>query len=292
MLDMTIGVAILFGLGVVFATLLAVAHKKLRVVEDPRIDRVDDLLPGANCGACGSPGCRAFAEMVVNGEAKPGRCTVSPQENVESIANLLGVEMGTEEKRVARLLCAGGKHEAHQAASYSGEQSCRAITMVSAGGKGCIWGCLGHGDCEKACTFDAITMNEDRLPVVDIDKCTACGDCVVSCPKDLFTLMPLSQKLIVQCRSLLSGEAAEELCSVACNACGRCALDAAEGLITMSNNLPVIHTEKIEAQSIEAIHRCPTGAIAWVEGSQFQRPQEAPLPLGRVGVSRGYGGQG
>jgi electron transport complex protein RnfB len=286
MLDLAVGVAILFGLGIVFATLLAVAHKKFKVEEDPRIDRVEALLPGANCGACGSPGCRAFAEMVVNGEVKPGRCTVSSSDKVEEIAALLGVEMGTEEKRVARLLCAGGKNEAHQAASYAGETTCRAVTMVAAGGKGCIWGCLGHGDCETACTFDAITMSDDRLPVVDIDRCTACSDCVTTCPKDLFTLMPLSQRLIVQCRSLLSGEAAEELCSVACNACGRCAMDAAEGLIEMRNNLPVIHAEKLEFQSRAAVARCPTGAIVWVEGQQFAHPEAAVLPLGRVGVHR------
>lgn len=286
MLDLILGVAILFGLGVVFATLLAVAHRRFRVEEDPRIDRVEELLPGANCGACGSPGCRAFAERVVKGEAKPGRCTVSPAEKVEEIAALLGVEMGTEEKRVARLLCAGGKNEAHQAARYAGESTCRAATIVSAGGKGCIWGCLGYGDCETACTFGAIAMNEDRLPVVDIDRCTACGDCVSACPKDLFVLAPLRQKLIVQCRSLLAGEAAEALCSVACNACGRCALDAPEDLIEMRNNLPVIDTEKLEFQTAAATARCPTGAIAWVEGRQFARPAAAVLPLGRVGVHR------
>jgi H+/Na+-translocating ferredoxin:NAD+ oxidoreductase subunit B len=286
MLDMAVGVAILFGLGLFFATLLALAHKKFKVIEDPRIDRVEELLPGANCGACGSPGCRAFAEMVVAGEARPGQCTVSPNEQVEAIADLLGVEMGTEEKRVARLLCAGGKNEAHQQAIYSGEATCRAVTMVSAGSKGCIWGCLGHGDCAEACTFDAITMNDDRLPVVNIDRCTACGDCVITCPKDLFMLLPLRQKLLVQCRSLLAGDEAEALCSVACTACGRCALDAEEGLITMQNNLPVIHADRIEHQSRAAIQRCPTGAIVWVEGMQFRRTKEAPLPLGRVGVRR------
>lgn len=285
-MESAIGIGILFGLGLFFATLLAVAYKQFKVEEDPRIDAVEGLLPGANCGACGSPGCRAFAELVVEGEARPGRCTVSPAQQVEMIADLLGVEMGTEEKRVARLLCAGGKHEAHQTAVYAGEATCRAATMVAGGGKGCIWGCLGHGDCEIACTFGAIRMNDDRLPVVDIDKCTACSDCVETCPKDLFTLMPLSRKLIVQCRSLLSGEAAEELCSVACNACGRCAMDAPEGLITMSNNLPVIDAGRIEEQTVHAIERCPTNAIVWVEGRQFSRTAAAPLPLGRVDALR------
>ena len=286
MLESAIGIVILFGLGLFFATVLAVAYKSFKVEEDPRIDAVEGLLPGANCGACGSPGCRAFAELVVEGEARPGRCTVSPSRQVEMIADLLGVEMGTEEKRVARLLCAGGKNEAHQAATYAGETTCRAVTIVAGGSKGCIWGCLGHADCEIACTFGAITMNDDRLPVVDIDKCTACSDCVETCPKDLFTLMPLSRKLIVQCRSLLSGEAAEDLCSVACNACGRCAMDAAEGLITMSNNLPVIDAGRIEEQTIQAIERCPTRAIVWLEGQQFSRTAAAPLPLGRVDALR------
>jgi len=141
---------------------------------------------------------------------------------------------------------------------------------VAGGGKACNWGCLGLGDCERACLLDAIFMNDDLLPVVLPERCTACNDCVVACPKDLFVLMPIEQKLIVQCKNLLKGDAAEDLCSVACNTCNRCVADAEPGVIEIINNLAVINYEKNALTSPKAIERCPTGAIVWVEGQQFK----------------------
>lgn len=282
MMDLLLGVAILGGLGIFFGTVLAIAYKKLRVEEDPRIDMVEEMLPGSNCGACGQPGCRAFAEKVIAGDCSPGQCTVSSPEGVDAIAEFLGVDAGVQEKRVARLLCAGGKIEAQNKIAYEGMETCRNLSVVSGGNKGCVWGCLGLGDCEVACTFDAIAMSQNGLPVVNVDKCTACGDCVTACPKDLFVIMPLKQSLIVQCKSLLEGEEAEELCSVACNACGRCAADAPSGFMKMSNNLPVIDYSQNDLANPLITKRCPTGAIVWVEGGQFQESLKDPMPLGRV----------
>ena len=276
---------ILVGLCSLFATLLAFAYKKLRVYEDPRIDHVEERLPGANCGACGEPGCRAFAEKVVAGNINPGACTVSPEEGVQRIADYLGIEPSRETKRVARLLCAGGKSEAQNLSEYKGGMAtCRGETVVAGGPKECSWGCLGLGDCETACTFGAITMSADGLPVVDASKCTACNDCVEVCPKQLFTLMPVTQKLLVQCRSLLDGDLAETKCSVACTACGRCAADAAPGLITMENNLAVIHYELNAIATPHAVKRCPTNAIVWLTGEDQFVPKSTShsLPLGRV----------
>ena len=136
--------------------------------------------------------------------------------------------------------------------------------MVSGGGKGCFWGCLGHGDCETVCDFDAITMNEFGLPVVDVDKCTACGDCVEVCPKGLFSLQPMSHQLWVACKNLEQGDDILEECQVACTACGRCAMDAPGDLIEMIHNLPVINYQG-NHHTRAPIERCPTGAIVWVE---------------------------
>ncbi|KAB2879018.1 RnfABCDGE type electron transport complex subunit B [bacterium] len=277
-------VIIMVGLGLFFAALLAVAYKKLRVYEDPRIDQVESMLPGSNCGACGKPGCRAFAESVIIGENKPGKCSVSSPAGVETIAGFLGVNAGFEEKRVARLLCAGGKQESHNQADYAGQRTCRGVSMITGGNKDCVWGCLGLADCARVCEFNAITMNDDGLPVVDINLCTACNDCVDVCPKQLFTIMPISYNLIVQCRSLLEGDAALERCSVACNACTRCVADAEPGLIEMKNNLPVIDYSKNELASPQATRRCPTNAIVWIEGMQFKKKSSANLPVGRVEV--------
>ena len=261
-------VAILGGVGLTFGALIALAHKKLKVWEDPRIDEAVELLPGTNCGACGFAGCRAFAEANITGGAVPAGCTVMGAPEVEDFAAYLGVEAGEANKRVARLLCAGGSDVALRKADYYGVESCGAAVAVSGGGKGCVWGCVGLADCAVVCDLDAISMTSHGLPLVDPDKCTACNDCVVACPLDLFVLMPLDHHLIVQCKNLMDGDAATDVCSVACNACGRCVADAEPGLIHMDQGLAVVDYEKIQLANVDAILRCPTDAIAWVEGTQ------------------------
>jgi RnfABCDGE-type electron transport complex B subunit len=251
-----VSAAILGGVGTFFAIVIALARKKLYVWEDPRIDEVTGFLPGANCGACGQAGCRAFAESLVRGTAQPA------------------VDVGAAATRVARLLCAGGCDVAPRHADYLGLQTCRAAAAVAGGGKACAWGCLGLADCRDVCDFDAIYMNEAALPVVIPEKCTACGDCVEACPKDLFMLMPLEQKLIVQCKNLLEGDDATNVCAVACNGCGRCAADGAPGLIEIVSGLAVIDYDKNAVASPDAIRRCPTGAIVWVEGAQALEPAD------------------
>lgn len=280
--------ALLFmgGLGIVLATVLAIANRKLYVQEDPRIDEVEGMLPGTNCGACGSPGCRAFAESCVGKKSNPSQCTVSTREMTEFIAGYLGVELGSGEKIVARLACAGGNHVARMRARYEGVGSCRAAVAAGGGGKACSWGCLGLGDCEVACGFDAIKMDSHGLPVVNEDKCVACNDCVVACPLDLFSLHPVSHKLWVACKSLAEGEEALADCEVACTGCARCAADSPEGVISIKNNLATIDYSKNNLASRIAIERCPTGAIVWLEGAKATRGAAAkkiirkePLPI-------------
>jgi electron transport complex protein RnfB len=261
---------VLGGVGLFFGFLIAMANKKFYVWEDPRINEVEQLLPNSNCGACGQPGCRAFAEGLVNGKFQPSGCTVMGKDDIEEVAAYLGVDAGQASKRVARLLCAGGKNEAARNSDYAGLETCKAAAAIAGGGKACNWGCLGLGDCERACLLDAIFMNDDLLPVVIPDLCTACSDCVVACPKDLFQLMPIEQKLIVQCKNLLKGDAAEDLCSVACNTCNRCVADSEPGVIEIIDNLAVINYEKNALTDPKATLRCPTGAIVWVEGQQFK----------------------
>lgn len=258
-------IAFMAGLTVTLAGLLVIANRKLYVWEDPRIDGVTDLLPGANCGACGLPGCRAFAERVIEGKFQPSDCPVGGPDNARFIANYLGIEAGQFEKKVARLHCAGGCDVAIQIAEYDGYPSCRAAAAVTGGFKGCTYGCLGLADCEDVCDFDAITMAKTGLPMVDVEKCTACGDCVEICPKGLFEIMPVSRHLLVQCKSQLMGDSATALCKVACTGCGICAADAPEGLIEIRNGLAVVNPEKWQLETDIATFRCPTGAIVWIE---------------------------
>ena len=287
MVEFLIGGAIMGAMGVSLAAVLAIADKKLYVYDDPRIDEVEALLPKANCGACGCVGCRSFAEKAVRGEIAPGKCTVNSAEGVQAIAALLQIDAGAEEKRVARLACAGGPHVARHRAQYVGLATCRAAALVNGGGKGCSWGCLGLGDCERVCNFRAIRMDGHSLPVVSEALCTACGDCVDVCPKQLFSLHGVSHRLWVACRSLADGQQAEADCEVACTACGRCAADAPAGLIEIVNNLAVIHYARNAQASPVPAQRCPTGAIVWFDkdkgplrGPEAKRiTRQSPLPV-------------
>jgi Na+-translocating ferredoxin:NAD+ oxidoreductase RNF subunit RnfB len=269
-----LSVMILGGVGIIFAIFIAAAYRKLRVWEDPRIEAVAGMLPNANCGACGLPGCRAFAEQAVEGKIQPAQCSVMNADGVAAIAGYLGVEAGQAVKRVARLLCAGGLDVTTRTAQYRGLSTCAAATSVAGGGKGCAWGCLGLGDCATACDFGAITMNEVGLPVVDPALCTACGDCVTACPKDLFAIRPLDQHLLVQCRNLLTGDAVLEQCRVACTACGKCVQDGAPGLISVATGVAVIDDSFLSLEDPAAVARCPTGAIVWLQGAQFVRQRQ------------------
>lgn len=266
-----LAILILGGVGLVFAILIALANRQLWVWEDPRIDVVAGMLPNANCGACGLPGCRAFAEHAVDGTIAPSQCTVGSDAVHHAIADFLGIEAGEALRRVARLHCAGGSDVAARQAEYRGLASCGAAAAVAGGGKGCAWGCLGLADCERVCDFGAITMSETGLPVVDPAKCTACGDCVEVCPKGLFTLQAADVPLLVQCKNLLTGDAVLEQCTVACTACGKCVQDAAPGLISVASGVAVVNYEASAAADRHAVDRCPTGAIVWLHGAQFAR---------------------
>lgn len=266
---------IMTSLAGVFGILLALADHFLKVEEDPRLEQLDDMLPGNNCGACGEPGCHAFAERLLAGEAPPAKCTVSNAEALGRIASMLGVEVGAEVHRVARLKCAGGHGRVAELASYKGMESCRAAVLVNGGGRACSWGCLGLGDCKVVCDFDAIFMNSQGLPTVIADACTACGDCVDVCPLDLFEIHPVTHRLFVQCNSPLEGEAARLRCGVTCDACGRCAADA-PGSVEMYGGLPKIDYEGQEVPPEKATYRCPTGAIVYFPESGQQFPDSIP----------------
>ena len=280
--QVAIAVVVMTGLGLFFAAVLALAYRFLRVEEDPRLEVVEELLPGNNCGACGEPGCAAFAGRLVGGDVEPGGCTVAGADSLAEIAAFLGVDVGGEERRIARLKCAGGRLHARRLGDYRGAGSCRAAVVVDGGALACSWGCLGLGDCERACSFDAIRMNQEDLPLVLPEPCTACGDCVDVCPQDLFVLLPESHHLFVQCNSPLAGEDAIACCTVACDACGRCALDAPPDTVEMRNGLPIVHYDREQRPTPQATWRCPTGAIQWVEGQQFAEADEDEAPAGRV----------
>lgn len=245
----------------VFALLLAVADKKLRVEEDPRVVKVLEALPGANCGGCGFPGCSAFAEQVVAGNAPITGCAPGGPETVEKIAAIMGVEAGSTEKQVAVVLCHGGVKEAKRSAEYNGIQTCRSANLIGGGGKQCQYGCLGYADCVASCPFDAIYMNDNQLPEVIPEKCTACGNCVEACPRNLIELHPVSHRMFVFCKSQDKGPIAKKACSVACIACRICTKQCpTENGITMDGNLAKINYDICEPAEI-VVEKCPMNTI-------------------------------
>ena len=283
MSSLVIAAGVLGVLGILLTTALMLGQRFLAVAEDPRIRVLEEALPGNNCGACGFPGCQGFAEALTTGAAQPGQCTVSSSLMKERIARFLETSVGQIEQRVARLACAGGDNVSRPQARYLGPASCAAASLVGGGGRSCAWGCIGYGDCVEACTFDAIRLNAHSLPIVDESACTACGDCLPACPKDLFSLEPANDHLWVTCRNPEEGNVLTDACQVACTACSKCAFDAPE-VIRMQDNLPVI--DRARGESRQAIERCPTGAIVWIDDGQPQRGREAvnvvrrnPLPV-------------
>ena len=203
-------------LGLAFGLLLALAAKVFHVDVDPRIERVEEALPGAQCGACGQPGCSPYAEAVVKGEMEPNLCKPGGPSVAREVAGILGVEVGEITPMVAVTRCKGGRRAARQRAAYDGIEECNAAVLVSGGAKACVYGCLGFGSCVKACPFDAMGMSDDGLPVVFEDKCTGCGSCVAPCPRGIMELVPRAQKIYLGCVSQDRGKDVKAVCSVGC----------------------------------------------------------------------------
>lgn len=244
MMNMLAPICTLTGLGIAFGVGLALAAKKFCVVTDPRLEKVLGRLPGANCGACGMPGCMGFAEALIQGTCTVDKCAVTEEETRKEIAGILGIEAKARTKKIATLHCFGGSKRVKDKFAYSGIHDCTAAAAVMGGPKGCAYGCIGMGSCAKVCPFSAISMNEENLPVVDQDKCTACGKCVAICPKKLFSLALFPKKVYVACSSHDTGKDTRVICSTGCIACKMCEKACKFDAIHVIDNLAVIDYHK------------------------------------------------
>jgi electron transport complex protein RnfB len=250
------------GLGLLFGAGLAFASKKFAVEVDPKIEEIIEILPGANCGACGYPGCSGYAEAIVKSgaSAEIDLCTPGGDEVTAKVAEIMGIEAGAgSERMVAVVQCRGDDEKAPRRFEYQGVQDCAAAELVMGGDKACVYGCLGYGTCVEACPFDAMIMLENGLPYVDEDKCTACGVCVSVCPRDIMTLIPVSQKIFLGCVSKDKAKKVKSVCSVGCIGCSLCSKEKVtpSGCIEMDGNLPVIIDIKAD-DLVNAVEKCPT----------------------------------
>jgi len=255
-----ISIASMGGIGLFLSVILAVADKKLAVKEDPRVDQALEILPGANCGACGFAGCSAFAAAVVEGKAPVNGCKPGGSEVAAQLTSLLGVK-GTEAEwpKRARVFCSGGLKEAVGDKVYIGINTCEAAHILG-GEKACLYSCLGYGDCVQACSFDAIYMNDNGLPVIDLGKCTGCGECVKACPRNIIGLTDVDEAVHVYCSSHDKGPVVRKICMAGCIACKLCEKDDDTGAVKIVDNLSVIDYSHHKAP-VNSVKRCPTKVI-------------------------------
>ena len=252
--------------GMVAATLLWFVARKFRVEEDPRIDEVEKMLPGANCGGCGFAGCRAMAEaLVLRDDIADLYCPVGGGDCMKGIAGYLGKAAPEKEPRTAVVRCGGTCAKRQRTNTYDGAVSCAVASSLYVGETGCAFGCLGYGDCVAACSFGAVTVNpETGLAEVDADKCTACGACVKACPKGVIELRkkwPKNRGVYVSCVSKDKGAVVMKACKAGCIGCGKCVKACVFDAIVLENNLAYIDSDKCRLCR-KCVNECPTGAIA------------------------------
>ena len=234
---------LLGALGIIFGGVLSFASKKFHVEVDERVAQVRECLGGANCGACGYPGCDGFAAAVVAGEAPVNGCAPAGEKGAKAIGKIMGVDAGATEKLVARVLCQGENGIAKERYQYDGYQSCSTAAGLAGGPKDCRFACLGLGDCMDKCAFGAIHM-ENGIAHIAPEKCTACGACVKACPRSVIKLLPVSSKVIVRCRNSDTARAARAVCMDACIGCGRCKKECQYEAITVENGFARIDPDK------------------------------------------------
>jgi len=248
--------------GVVSAYMLAIVAARFVVKIDPKVEKVRDVLPGANCGACGYAGCQGYAEAVTaKADVPPNLCTPGRNTVAEAVALITGKKAEAREPIFARIMCQGGWNNSVKRFKYEGVQDCRAAVLAGGGDKSCIYGCLGYGTCKKVCPFGAISMNENHLPVVDIGKCTGCRKCEAVCPKKVIEVLPAGKVVFVACHSKDKGVDTRKYCQSGCIACGKCAKTCPFDAPSVSNNLSRINLDKCRVCGL-CVKSCPTNAIA------------------------------
>lgn len=252
------------GLAILFASVLAFADKKLRVVEDPRIAEVFELLPHVNCGACGYVSCHDFAEHIITDGEDVTKCRVLGEEARENLCKLLGQDDGTKYPFIPVVLCAAETKNKEPKAEYKGIETCRAANLVFGGGMECQYGCMGFGDCADACPFGALYM-ENGLPKLIEEKCTGCENCAKSCPRNIITMQQKRYDDLyhVACCSHDTAPRVRQICSVGCIACGICEKLSQGSLFKVSDNLAEAnYSKQDELEEYQKIAgKCPTKVI-------------------------------
>ncbi len=276
-------VMVLSALGVIAAIALFFIAKQFKVEEDPRIDDVEKMLPGANCGGCGFAGCRGLAvAMVQEDDISSLFCPVGGADTMKNAAAYLGKSAPEKEPQTATLRCGGCLEKRPKTNEWNGATSCAVASSLYVGESACSYGCLGLGDCELSCNFGAISIDPATgLPTIDADKCTACGACVKACPKMLIELRkrwPKNRAVYVACSSKDKGAVAMKACKASCIGCGKCVKACPFEAITVKDNVAYIDPQKCKLCR-KCVNECPTGAIKLSNMEPLPKaPKVAPAP--------------
>ncbi len=246
-------------IGLVFGLLLALASVIFKVETDERVEKIEEVLPGANCGACGFAGCSAYAHAVVEKNAPVNCCSVGKSAVAMQIGGIMGKAVASEKPKVARVLCGGDCEKAKDKYEYSGVEDCSMANKLGGGQKACPTGCLGYGNCVNVCKFDAIHVI-NGVAVVDEEKCTACGMCVKTCPKKIIELVTKDSMVSVICSNKRTGKEVNAVCSVGCIGCGICEKNCPFEAISVEDNLARVDYDKCKSCGICA-NKCPKKAI-------------------------------
>ena len=263
--------------GAVGAIILVAAAKFMAVEEDPRIEEVSACLAGANCGGCGYAGCADYAKAVVLDGVPCDKCAPGGPKAAAAIAKIMGGEASAVEKK-AVVQCQGSSEHCKPAYDYKGIQTCAAAASIAGGPSACAYGCLGLGDCTRACKFDAIHVI-NGVAVVDRKKCTGCTACTVTCPRHVIQMKPIAPQPAVMCSNKDKGALVNKTCKVGCIACGLCVRNCPNQAIFLKDNVAVIDYTKCNGCGT-CVSKCPKKAIQWVEGAP--RPIDAPVPAHEV----------
>ncbi|MCL2186923.1 MAG: RnfABCDGE type electron transport complex subunit B [Treponema sp.] len=239
-----IAVVSVTAIGTICAVILSVASKIMYVKIDERIALLTNAMPGANCGACGFPGCSAYAAAIVSGDTKPNLCTPGGAQLLAKISEILGIEAGSIDAKTAFVHCSSDNKTHQQKMYYKGVQSCIAAKQLYGGQSACAFGCIGYGDCYAVCPSNAICMEDYGLARVITSLCTGCGLCVKACPNELISIESAGLPVLIACNNIEKGAVARKKCITACIACGKCVRECPDKAIVIEENLAKIDYSK------------------------------------------------
>lgn len=267
--------------GLVLGLVLFAVARKFHVGENPMVGRIEELLPGANCGGCGFPGCAGFAKACADSSSMEGlKCVACTDEVMQRIAGITGHALSESSSRIAVVRCSGSCANRPSVNIYDGPRNCAVAALQTGGETGCFYGCLGSGDCVRACSFNAMHMNpETGLPEVDPDLCNGCGACARNCPRNIIEIRnrnKMDRRVFVSCVNRDRGPVAKAACGVACIGCGKCVSACAFDAITLENNLAYIDQEKCRlCRKCESV--CPQHSIVSLNFPKRRDEDSSPV---------------